>query len=91
MQGGALRLVYKNISSSLNELSGKKYFHNSSERYLKLATEMCKVKHKTAPKLMCELFQETEHPYNLRNDHTTFRTYNVKTVKYGTETVIYET
>ena len=35
---------------------------------------------------MCELFQETEHPHNLRNNHT-FRTYNVKTVQYETETL----
>ena len=35
---------------------------------------------------MCELFQETEHPHNLRNNHT-FRTCNVKTVQYETETL----
>ena len=36
----------------------------------KLAIEIYKVKHKVAPKLMCELFQETAHSYNLRNNHT---------------------
>ena len=36
-------------------------------------------KHKIAPKLMCELFQETEYSYDLRNDYK-FRTYNIKTV-----------
>ena len=35
---------------------------------------------------MCELFQETELPHNLRNNHT-LRTYNVKTVQYETETL----
>ena len=44
------------------------------------------VKHKIAPKLMCELFQETVHPYNLRNDYT-FKTFNGNTVHYGTETL----
>ena len=47
---------------------------------------MYKVKHKTAPKLMCEFFQETEYPYNLQNDDT-FKTFNVKTVHYGIETL----
>ena len=40
------------------------------------------VKHKTAPNLIYELFQETKHPYNLWNNHT-FRIYNAKTVQYG--------
>ena len=30
------------------------------------------------------MFQKTEHPYNLRNDHL-FRTYNVKAVQGRTE------
>ena len=34
---------------------------------------------------MYELFQETERPCNLRNDHT-FRTHN-KSEQYGTETL----
>ena len=37
---------------------------------------------------MCELFQETEQPYNLRNNHI-FRTHNVKTVQYGIETLLF--
>ena len=43
----------------------------------KLAIEMYQVNHKITPKLMRELFQKTEHPYNLRNDPT-FRTCNIK-------------
>ena len=35
---------------------------------------------------MCKMFQKTEHPYNLRNDHL-FRTYNVKAVQGRTETL----
>ena len=38
---------------------------------------------------MCELFQETEQPYNLRNNHI-FRTHNVKTVQYGIETLLFK-
>ena len=37
---------------------------------------------------MCELFQETEQPYNLRNNHI-FRTHNVKTVQCGIETLLF--
>ena len=43
----------------------------------KLVIEMHKVKHKIALKLMYELFQETEHPSNLWNDHT-LRTCNIE-------------
>ena len=43
----------------------------------KLAIEMYQVNHKITPKLMRELFQKTEHPYNLQNDPT-FRTCNIK-------------
>ena len=43
---------------------------------------MYKVKHKIAPKLMCELFQVTEHPYNSRNDYTS-RTYKVNPLMPG--------
>ena len=37
---------------------------------------------------MCELFNEANVPYNLRQD-VRFRSYNVKTVLYGTETLSY--
>ena len=33
---------------------------------------------------MCNLFNKTEHPNNLRSNHT-FRTCNVKAVQYGNE------
>ena len=38
--------------------------------------------------MICELFQETEHPYNLWNNHT-FRTYTAKTEQYGTEILLF--
>ena len=41
-----------------------------------------------APKIMCELFNEANIPYNLRQD-VSFRSYNVKTVLHATETLSY--
>ena len=46
------------------------------------------VKHRIAPKIICELFNEANVPYNLRQV-VSFRSYNVKTVLYGTETLSY--
>ena len=37
---------------------------------------------------MCELFNEANVPYNLRQD-VSFCSYNIKTVLYGTETLPY--
>ena len=37
---------------------------------------------------MCGLFNEANVSYNLRQ-HVSFRSYNVKTVLYGTETLSY--
>ena len=49
---------------------------------------MFRVKHRIAPKIICELFNEANVLYNLRQD-VSFRSYNVKTVLYGTETLSY--
>ena len=49
---------------------------------------MYRVKHRIAPKIMCELFNEANVPYNLHRD-VSFRSYNLKTVLYGTETLSY--
>ena len=37
---------------------------------------------------MCELFQKTEHPCNLPNNHT-FRTNNAKTVQNGADILLF--
>ena len=50
---GALRLVYKDTTSSFNELLEKE---NTFPIHRKLPIEMFKVNHKTARKLICELF-----------------------------------
>ena len=41
-----------------------------------------------APKIICDSFNEANVPYNLRQD-VRFRSYNKKTVLYGTETLSY--
>ena len=76
-------------TSSFYELLRKDNSLKTQRRNIqKLALEMYRVKHRIAPKLMCELFNEANVPYNLRQD-VTFRSYNVKTVLYGTETLSY--
>ena len=49
---------------------------------------MYKIRRRIAPKIMCKLFNEDNIPDNLRQD-VNFRTYNVKTVLYGIETLSY--
>ena len=49
---------------------------------------MYRVKHRIVPKIMWKLFNEANVPYDLRQD-IGFRSYNVKTVLYGTETLSY--
>ena len=49
---------------------------------------MFRVKHRIAPKIMCELFNEANVPNNLRQE-VSFRSYNVKTALYGTEKLSY--
>ena len=71
LQERALRLVHNDNTSSFYEL---------------LQKEMYRVKHRIAPKIMCELFNEANVPYNLRQD-VSFCSYNVKTILYGTETL----
>ena len=46
------------------------------------------MKHHEAPKIMRELFSQVNLSYNLRKD-TKFRSYSVKTVRYGSETLSY--
>ena len=83
LQERALRLVCKGTNSSIVELLGKKTFTIHQKNIKIRAIEIHKAKHKIAPEMMRELFQETKHPYNLRNNHT-FRICNAQTVQYGT-------
>ena len=54
----------------------------------KLATEMFKVKNNLSPIFMKSVFPDTSNPYNLRNKPE-FKTSNVRTVSYGTETLTF--
>ena len=87
LQESALRLMYKDTTSSFNEFLEKRNTFTIHQRNIqKLEIEMYKIKHKVEPKLMLELFQETKHPYNLQNDHT-FAVHNLKNMQYLTETL----
>ena len=89
LQERALRVVRNNSTSSFYELRQKDDFFTIRHRSMqKLALEMYRVKHRIAPIIMCELFNEANVPYNLRQD-VSFRSYNVKTALYGTETLSY--
>ena len=49
---------------------------------------MYRVKHRIATKIMCELFNEANNPYNLLQG-VSCRSCNVKAVLYGTDTLSY--
>ena len=86
-QERALRLVHNNNTSSFYELLQKENSCIIHHRNIqKLARELHRVKHRIAPKIMCELFNEANVPYNLYQD-VSFRSYNVKAVLYGTKTL----
>ena len=83
----ALRIVYKNEDLTFQELLDKDHSVTIHQRNLqRLATEMYKIKNHLSPLLMQELFTEKVHQYDLRNKGS-WETHNVRTVKYGTETI----
>ena len=89
IQERALRIVYQDYSSCFEDLLQKDNSLTNHQRNIqKLATEIFKVTIGNAPKLMEEVFDIVDIPYNLRNQ-TKFKSYPVKTVKYGLETVSY--
>ena len=51
-----------------------------------LATEMFKVKHNLSPEIVINMFSKNEVCYNSRA-HSEFILPNVKTVKFGAETI----
>ena len=80
LQERALRLVHNDNTSSFYELLQKDNSFTIHHRNIqKLALEMYRVKHHIAPKIICELFNEDNVPYNLRQE-VSFRSYNVKAV-----------
>ena len=65
-----------------------KKHYNQPLKHQELALKMYRDKQRVVPKIMCELFNEANVPYNLRQD-VSFQSYNVKTVLYGIKTLSY--
>ena len=64
-------MVNKNTTSSFRELLRQGNTLTIHWKIIqKLAIEIYKVKQKIARNMICDLFKETQHPYNLRSDHT---------------------
>ena len=81
--------MYKGTGSSIIQLLEKENTLTIHQKNIKkLAIEIYKVKHKIAPELIYELFEETGQPYNLWINHK-FRRYKAKTVQHGTEILLF--
>ena len=81
----ALRIVYKNENLTFQELLEKDESVTIHQKK-RLATEMYKIKNHLSPQPVQDLFPEKVHYQELTNKRHR-ETYNVRTVKYGTETV----
>ena len=85
----SLRLVYNDNLSPFAELLAKDNSVTIHVRNLQvLATEIYKAINKLSPTIIKNIFDLKNISYNLRTGPT-FRTNNVKTVKYGIETLSY--
>ena len=86
IQERALRIVYNDRTSTFSELLTKDNSVTVHSRNLQvLATEMYKVRNGLAPEIVNNIFQPNTSGYDLRNSD--FKTENVRTVHYGTETL----
>ena len=82
----ALRIAYQDHNSTFNEILAKDGSFKIHDRNLqKLLIEIFKVKMKLAPEIMNEVFDFIECRYPRRNE-LRFKSRNIRTVRYGTET-----
>ena len=83
----ALRIVYRNDNLTFQELLDKDNSVTIHYQNLqRLSIEMYKIKNNLSPLPMQELFTEKVHIHDLRNKRS-WESHNVRTVKYGTETI----
>ena len=87
----ALRIVYKDHFSSFEELVSKKQVCQSPSRKSSiLATEMYEILNGLFPDILQDIFETKSNYYNTRNAPV-FSARNIKTVRYGLQTISYMT
>ena len=85
----ALRIVFKDNNSTFEDLLLKAGTITIHHRNIQtLPVEICKVLHNLSLPLMSELFSFKDMDYNLRGS-SRLNSNNVRTVNYGTETILY--
>ena len=85
----SLRIVYNDKQSTFHELlmrDNSVTIHQNNIR--KLAIEIFKVKNNFSPEIMHDVIEIVDSSYNLRRD-TIFKKRNIRTVRYGTETIAF--
>ena len=83
----ALRITYQDNVSTFDELLNKDCSIRIHHRNIQfLAIEMYKFLHRLSPPIISDLFVVNEPRYNLRQNRQ-FSVNNVRTVRYGTETI----
>ena len=85
----ALRIVYNDHFSSFKELISKDKSVTVHQRNLQIpATEMYKILNGLSPDIMQDIFETKSNYYNTRNTPA-FSSRNIKTVRYGLQTISY--
>ena len=85
----ALRIVYNDHFASFEERLSKVKSVTVHQRNLQiLATEMYKILNGLFPDIMQDIFETKSNYYNTRNT-STFTSRNIKTVRYGLQTISY--
>ena len=87
----ALRIVYNDHFSSFEELLSTDKSVTVHQKNLQiLATEMYKILNRLCPGIMQDIFEVKSNYYNTRNAPA-FSSRNIKTVRYGLQTISYMT